>query len=71
MLRQTYEQNMQFMEDTLRRIEANSVSIDELETLAGEFAKAREFCASRLTRIETVLQDTLKSGDQVSPGQAI
>lgn len=35
------------------------MSIDELETLAREFADARKFCADRLTRIEGVVQATL------------
>lgn len=66
MKRETYEENMQFMEDTLKRIEQNSVSIDELETLASEFAQARQFCAERLTRIETALQDALQVGEQAA-----
>lgn len=61
MSRDTYDANMQFMEQTLRRIEQNDVSIDELETLAVEFAKARDFCQQRLTRIEAGLQNALRT----------
>jgi len=64
MTRDTYEANMQFMEDTLKRIEQNNLSIDELETVAVEFAQARKFCAERLTRIEASLQETLKTEEQ-------
>lgn len=47
------------IDQTVKRLERNEVSIDELETLAREFADARKFCADRLTRIEGVVQATL------------
>jgi len=59
MARDTYEANIAFIEQTVKRLERNEVSIDELETLAREFAEARTFCADRLSRIETVVQATL------------
>ncbi|WP_455233594.1 exodeoxyribonuclease VII small subunit [Geopseudomonas aromaticivorans] len=59
MSRDTYEANMQFIEQTLKRLERNEVSIDELETLSREFAAARQFCLDRLARIESVVQATL------------
>jgi len=60
MQRTTYEENMRFMEETLKRIEGNQVGMDELEELSSEFAKARLFCSERLTRIEAALQDSLQ-----------
>ena len=42
--RATYEENMAFIEDTVKRLEQNQVGIDELESLAREFAGARQFC---------------------------
>lgn len=62
--RTTYEENMAFIDQTVKRLEQNQVGIDELETLAREFASARQFCLERITRIESVLQQTLQ-GDQV------
>jgi exonuclease VII small subunit len=60
MSRDTYEANIAFIEQTVKRLERNEVSIDELESLAQEFAKAsRAFCADRLSRIEQVVQATL------------
>ncbi|WP_047883132.1 exodeoxyribonuclease VII small subunit [Pseudomonas sp. ARP3] len=59
MSRDTYEANIAFIDQTVKRLERNEVSIDELETLAREFADARKFCADRLTRIEGVVQATL------------
>jgi exonuclease VII small subunit len=59
MSRDTYEANIAFIEQTVKRPERNEVSIDELESLAQEFAKARAFCADRLSRIEQVVQATL------------
>ena len=59
MSRDTYEANIAFIEQTVKRLERNEVSIDELETLAREFAQARAFCAERLSRIESVVQATL------------
>ena len=64
MQRTTYEEHMHFMENTLKRIDNNEVGMDELETLATEFAKSRQFCAERLTRIETALQVTLQAGEE-------
>jgi len=69
MQRTTYEEHMRFMEDTLKRIDNNEVGMDELETLATQFAESRQFCAERLTRIETALQDTLQINEpQSQPG---
>lgn len=59
--RTTYEQNMAFIDSTLKRLERNEVGIDELETLAHEFSAARKFCQERIARIESVLQQTLQS----------
>ncbi|MBM1197655.1 exodeoxyribonuclease VII small subunit [Pseudomonas weihenstephanensis] len=59
MSRETYEANIAFIDQTVKRLERNEVSIDELETLAREFADARKFCTDRLTRIESVVQATL------------
>lgn len=59
MSRDTYEANIAFIDQTVKRLERNEVSIDELETLAREFADARKFCTDRLTRIESVVQATL------------
>lgn len=67
MKRDTYEEHMHFMEETLKRIDNNEVGMDELETLATQFAESRRFCAERLTRIETALQDTLQVGEQPVP----
>ncbi len=64
MQRTTYEEHMRFMEDTLKRIDNNEVGMDELETLATEFAKSRQFCAERLTRIETALQNALQPSEE-------
>lgn len=58
--RTTYEQNMDFLDRTVKRLEENQVGIDELETLAPEFAKARKVCMDRIARIEAVLQQTLQ-----------
>lgn len=58
--RTTYEQNMDFLDRTVKRLEDNQVGIDELETLAPEFAKARKACMDRISRIEAVLQQTLQ-----------
>lgn len=63
MARDTYEANIQFIEQTVMRLERNEVSIDELETLAREFADARAFCAKRLSQIEAVVQATLGTGE--------
>lgn len=63
MQRTTYEDHMRFMEDTLKRIDNNEVGMDELETLATQFAESRRFCAERLTRIETALQEALQVGE--------
>lgn len=41
MSRDTYEANIAFIDQTVKRLERNEVSIDELETLAREFADAR------------------------------
>ncbi len=60
MSRETYDENMQFLESTLGRIERNEVSMDELEPLAKQFTEARKFCAERLDRIEAGLMETLK-----------
>lgn len=68
MTRDTYEANMQFMEEILKRIEQNTLGIDELESVSAEFASARQFCAERLSRIEAGLAETLKPADQ--PAQA-
>ncbi len=57
--RTTYEENMAFINTTVQRLERNEVGIDELETLARDFASARKFCLERITRIEAVLQQTL------------
>ena len=62
--RATYEENMAFIDDTVKRLEQNQGGIDELESLAREFASARQFCLERITRIESVLAQTLQ-GDQV------
>lgn len=59
MSRETFEANMAFIDQTVRRLERNEVSIDELETLSRQFAEARQFCLDRLTRIESVVQATL------------
>jgi len=59
MSRETFEANMAFIDQTVRRLERNEVSIDELETLSRQFAEARQFCMDRLTRIESVVQATL------------
>jgi exodeoxyribonuclease VII small subunit len=68
--RETYDENMRFMEETLGRIERNEVSMDELEPLAKEFAKARAFCTERLDRIEAGLMDALKPEEnEQAPGQ--
>lgn len=61
MSRDTYEDNIAFIDQTVKRLERNEVSIDELETLAREFADARKFCTDRLTRIEGVVQATLSA----------
>ncbi|MDG1581024.1 exodeoxyribonuclease VII small subunit [Pseudomonas sp. GOM6] len=61
--RTTYQQNMEFIEQTVKRLEQNEVGIDELETLATEFSQAVKFCGDRITRIEGVLQQTLQ-GDR-------
>ncbi|WP_137887549.1 exodeoxyribonuclease VII small subunit [Pseudomonas sp. 2FE] len=66
MSRDTYESNIAFIDATVKRLERNEVSIDELETLAREFADARKFCADRLTRIESVVQATLGGDDSQS-----
>lgn len=63
MERQTYEQHMAFINDTVSRLEANQVGIDELEDLARKFAESREYCLARLSSIESVLSATL-GGDQ-------
>lgn len=60
MSRETYEQNMTFMQEALKRINDNQVGMDELEQLAKEFAQARAFCRDRLAKIEAGLQDVLK-----------
>lgn len=67
MSRETYDENMRFMEETLGRIERNEVSMDELEPLAKEFAKARAFCTERLDRIEAGLMEALKTDDAEKP----
>lgn len=59
--RTTYEQHMQFIDSTVKRLERGQVSIDELEELAKEFSASRAFCAQRISRIEAVLQQTLAS----------
>lgn len=61
MTRDTYEANRAFIELTVKRLERNEVSIDELETLAREFADARKICLDRLARIESEVQATLST----------
>jgi exonuclease VII small subunit len=61
--RATYDQNMQFMETVLNKIERNEISMDELEPLAKEFTEARKFCSERLDRIEAGLMEALKTED--------
>lgn len=65
--RTTYEQHMAFIESTVQRLECNQVGIDELEDLARKFAESRQFCLSRLTSIENVLNTTL--GAEAGAGQ--
>ncbi|EMN3633080.1 exodeoxyribonuclease VII small subunit [Pseudomonas aeruginosa] len=62
MQRETYEQHMAFINDTVKRLEANQVGIDELEDLARKFAESREYCLQRLSSIEGVLSATLGGG---------
>jgi exodeoxyribonuclease VII small subunit len=66
MQRETYEQHMAFINDTVKRLEANQVGIDELEDLARKFAESREYCLQRLSSIEGVLSATL-GGGQAEP----
>lgn len=61
--RTTYKQHMEFIEQTVKRLEQNEVGIDELETLATEFSQSVKYCGERITRIEGVLQQTLQ-GDR-------
>lgn len=63
MERDTYQTNMAFIEETVQRLERGQVTIDELETLAPEFAKAQQFCMKRLTSIESIVQKTLKTSE--------
>lgn len=65
--RSSFEQNIDFLDRTVKRLEDNQVGIDELETLAPEFAKARRACLDRLTRIEAVLQETLQPEQAKTP----
>jgi len=67
MQRETYEQHMAFINETVARLERNEVGIDELEELARKFAESREYCLSRLNSIEGVLTATL--GGEPSVGQ--
>lgn len=66
MQRENYEQHMAFINDTVARLEANKVGIDELEDLARKFAESREYCLARLSAIEGVLSATLGSEQGVS-----
>lgn len=63
MSRDTYEANIKFIDETVKRLESNQVGIDELETLARDFAAARKFCSERLSRIESAVQATLGSDE--------
>lgn len=63
MQRDTYEQHMAFINQTVGRLERNEVGIDELEELSRKFAESREYCLSRLNAIEGVLAATL-GGEQ-------
>lgn len=63
MSRETYEANIKFIEETVRRLERNEVSIDELESLSQEFKAAQQFCNDRLTRIESVVKATLATDE--------
>ena len=62
MQRETYEQHMAFINETVARLESNQVGIDELEELARKFAESREYCLQRLSNIERVLTETLGGG---------
>ena len=62
--RETYEANIKFIEETVRRLERNEVSIDELESLSKEFKAAQQFCNDRLTRIESVVKATLATDER-------
>jgi exonuclease VII small subunit len=65
--RETYEQHMSFINETVARLEANQVGIDELEGLARQFAESRQYCLERLSSIEGVLSATL-GGEQGGNG---
>jgi len=58
--RATYETNAEFLRETVRRLEAGEVTIDELENLTAEMAKAMKFCQERLTRTRQSVADTMK-----------
>ncbi len=67
MQRENYEQHMAFINDTVARLEANKVGIDELEDVARKFAESRDYCLARLSAIEGVLSATL--GGEQGAGQ--
>ncbi len=67
MQRETYEQHMAYITDTVARLEANAVGIDELEDVARKFAESRDYCLKRLSGIESVLSATL--GGEQGAGQ--
>ncbi|MCD5986504.1 exodeoxyribonuclease VII small subunit [Pseudomonas sp. CDFA 553] len=68
--RTTYEANAAFIRDTVSRLEAGEVTIDELESLTAEMAKAMKFCQERLTRTRQSVADTMKQQTPPSPQSA-
>jgi len=58
--RTTYEDNAEFIRQTVQRLETGEVSIDELETLTQEMATAMKFCQERLTRTRQCVAETMK-----------